>query len=216
MPGLQPNPILLYRIVHIKNMEYILSTGVYTPQHPLADPGYINIGDTQLIEQRKSTAVRIDPPGGNIGDYVPFYFGPWSPMLLNISTGWRGIRQVPQSEIVYIVCSLPDTIASNAVWFFTDGHAKDLLTSYYNDFHDLAKIDWDVVGLQYWNDIETDRDRKRRKQAEFLIKDGLTVNLLRQIIVYDQQAYSIVKAIVNKLNLQIAVSVDIQSQYYYP
>ena len=100
------NNILLYRIVHINNVEQILNDGMFTRQHYQADTNYINIGDTTLIEQRNDYPVGINPPGGMLGDYVPFYFGPCSPMLLNIKTGHRGVKQLPQSDIVYICCKL--------------------------------------------------------------------------------------------------------------
>lgn len=73
-------------------------------------PNYINIGDTKLIKQRQNFKVRIDPPDGNLGDYIPFYFAGHSPMLLNIITGNRGIQQRPQEELVYIVCKICDII----------------------------------------------------------------------------------------------------------
>ena len=35
---------------------------------------YINIGDTTLIRQRETFTVRVNPPNGTLGDYIPFYF----------------------------------------------------------------------------------------------------------------------------------------------
>lgn len=100
MAGKQPDNPLLYRIIHINNLEYALKHGLYTRCHVNADPNYINIGDSTLITQRQNHPVKIIPPGGTLGDYVPFYFGPLSPMLLNIKTGYRGIIQRSQEDIV--------------------------------------------------------------------------------------------------------------------
>ena len=82
--------IWLYRLIHVDNVEYVLRNGMFTRNHAQADPSYINIGDTILINQRSEYPVKIEGYG-NLGDYVPFYFGPLSPMLLNIKTGYRGI-----------------------------------------------------------------------------------------------------------------------------
>lgn len=37
------------------------------------------------------------------------------------------------------------------------------------DLSDLDKIDWDVMGSDYWNDTNEDMNRKARRQAEFLV-----------------------------------------------
>ena len=89
MPGQRPDNIILYRIVHINNLQFILQNGMFTRHHPLSDPQYLNIGDSTLIAQRNTYPVGINPPGGMLGDYVPFYFGPLSPMLYNIKTGCK-------------------------------------------------------------------------------------------------------------------------------
>jgi len=91
----------VFRMVHANNVEYILKNGICCRTHPLADPDYINIGDTHLITQRDEYMVPINPPDGNLGDYVPFYFGGHSPMLLNIKTGHRGVskRQSTTKEL---------------------------------------------------------------------------------------------------------------------
>ena len=65
----------IFRMVHFDNLEYVLRNGMCTRNHTLADPDYINIGDSDLISQRQEYPAKIVPPGGNLGDYVPFYFG---------------------------------------------------------------------------------------------------------------------------------------------
>lgn len=40
----------LYRIVHIDNLKYILEHGMFNRSHANADPDYINIGDSGLIQ----------------------------------------------------------------------------------------------------------------------------------------------------------------------
>lgn len=82
MPNEVPKKIILYRIVHWQNVEYILQHGLYHQQHALADPAYINIGHKQLIADRHEYQITNLADAGNLGEYVPFYFGPHSPMLL--------------------------------------------------------------------------------------------------------------------------------------
>jgi len=215
MPGQKPQTVLVYRIVHIDNVEYLLKHGIYTKNHPLADPNYINIGDTGLIAQRNVYPVNIDPPNGTLGDYIPFYFGGLSPMLLNIKTGYRGITQRPQSDIVYIVCRVDDIVKHCSEWCFTDGHAKNSLTTFYNDLSKLNEVDWDIVNLKYWNNTELDLDNMRRKQAEFLVKDYVPVNCLAGFIVYEEKNKDRINQIIEKLSLNLPVKINPNHNYYY-
>ncbi|MFN0034933.1 MAG: DUF4433 domain-containing protein [Saprospiraceae bacterium] len=175
----------------------------------------MNIGDGPLIEQRAEHLVPA-PSGGTLGDYIPFYFGGLSPMLLNIKTGYRGVEKRLQSEIVYL-CVKFDRIKSQKLeWCFTDGHAKDKISTFFKDEKDFDKVDWGVVPLQYWKNTEEDFDRMRRKQAEFLVKDHVPAELIEAIVVYDQDAQNHVQKIVSSFGLSTKVFIDQKNQFYYP
>lgn len=78
--GLTPEKALIFRIVHIDNVEWILRNGLHCRNSAAKDPQYCCIGDTELIEKRAQWEVLISP-GGTLSDYIPFYFTPYSPML---------------------------------------------------------------------------------------------------------------------------------------
>ena len=215
MSGEKPNPIRLYRIVHIKNIEYILKNGLYTRQSSKFDPNYINIGDSTLIAQRHDYPIPMNG-FGNLGDYVPFYFAGHSPMLLNIKTGYRGITRRPQSDIVYIACVLDDVVANCQEWILTDGHAKDRLTGFYTNLEALDQIDWDMVREQYWAPTEEDYGRQRRKQAEFLVKHYVPVSCIEGIIVKEETQRKVIEKHINALNLSLKLAVDTNNTLYYP
>lgn len=213
MPGQIPNTIWLYRIVHIDNVEYLLTHGMYHRQHPQADPGYINIGDSELITKRNEYPVGIVPPGETLGRYVPFYFGPLSPMLLNIKTGFRGITRRPQKDIVYVLCKASNITAQCNEWCFTDGHAKTAITEFYNDMQQIGEVDWDIVKEKYWNNTDEDFDRMRRKQAEFLVKEHVPVSCIGLIAVYNEEKRILLQETIDRLGLTIPVKV--KTQFYY-
>ncbi len=210
-----PDVIRLYRIVHIKNVEYILNNGLFVRSHHQADPNYINIGDAKLIQQRNDYAVKIIPPGGQLGDYVPFYFGPLSPMLLNIKTGERGIIKQPQEDIIYLCCYLNSVINLCPNWCFTDGHAKDALTTFYNKIDDLDKVDHALVSERYWFNTEEYSSRMRKKQAEFLVKSAVPVQCIENVVVYNQNAAENVMKVIERLQLPIKVWVNPKGKFYY-
>lgn len=207
---------MILRLIHSEMLEEVLTNGMYSKNSGHEIPGYINIGDADLIKQRDEYVVRIDPPNGHLGDYIPFYFAGHSPMLLNIKTGYRGIKKYPQSELVFLVCKISDIIENCPHWCFTDGHAKSSITQFHNNLEDLSLLDWDTINLQFWSSTEDDWDRMRRKQAEFLVKKHVPVTCISQIIVLNSEQEAKVKEIESRAGIDIPVVIDQQRKYFYP
>jgi len=175
-----------FRITHIDNIPHILKNGLVKADSPLHDENYVPIGDPQIIGLRSDIEVK----GYRIGDYIPFYLGPRSPMLYVIQHGYNGVQRVEPEKIVYCVIRLDDLINNNIDCIFTDGHAVSFLTSFYSrdklsSINEIVKFD-DVYSSQ-WNS-EEDLDLKRRKEAELLIKNDLPVQFLRGFVVYNNKA----------------------------
>lgn len=84
--NLTPERGLLFRITHIANLPWLLANGLLCASSTAHDPNFVTIGNPDLIERRRQRRVPI-APNGTLADYVPFYFTPKSPMLLNIKTG---------------------------------------------------------------------------------------------------------------------------------
>ena len=176
--------IKLYRMTHIKNIPHILKYGITHKNSPNCNQNFITIGDLSLIDIRSLKQVTID--NGNfldinashitLGNYTPFYFGIKMPMLYVMQNGGNFVEKAtPAKDIVYLACSLSNIINSNMNYYFTDGHATDGLTSFYNKnkIDDLPKvIDWESIVAPYWGGQEN-LNVKRKKQAEFLIQEDL-------------------------------------------
>ncbi|MBS1651628.1 MAG: DUF4433 domain-containing protein [Bacteroidetes bacterium] len=211
MPGIIPIPTPIYRIVHYQNVEYILRNGIYTRGHANHDPNYVNIGNTQLIADRHDYPVKIEGCG-NLGEYVPFYLGPHSPMLYNIKTGY-GVARFPQSEIVYFISNAQRVAEEGLPFVFTNGHAKNSITTFYNNLDDLNAIDWGMVVEKQWSPIQGDRDRMRRKQAEFLIHTHVPISLIDGIVVYNQEKFNFVDTLMKQIGLTIPLSINTNLYY---
>lgn len=195
-------------MIHHQNLEYILRHGFQCANSPLANPDYLPIGDSGLIQDRNIYPVPIIPPNGNLGNYIPFYFGYRSPMLLRIKTGNKGIRQYPQENIIYLCANIENIIKSGAVWCFTDGQAKNKTTQFFNKTEDLNKVDWNAVYTPDWHNTEEDYDKMRRKQAEFLVQDSLPVSVIDYIVVYNQPSLQKIEKLVNFLVPSIQMKIN--------
>ena len=208
-----PSPIYLYRIIHIDNLLYILNQGQITcPNHANADPDYIGIGDSTLIEQRNEMVIEL-PPNGTFSDYVSFYFGMRSPMLYNIRNGYQGVTRRHQQQIIYLVSSYERILESKIKYVFFDGHGYHHYSQPFNTNQGLQQIDWDIVKSRNWNDPDQDSDRKRRKQAEFLAYQTVPLDNILGIAVFNDSSMKRVKEILNVYNLSIKVLVK-QDWYY--
>lgn len=76
----------VFRMIHYQNLELILRRGIVS-RYRENNPDYIHIGAPDLISLRDEYKVGIDPPGGTLGEFIPFYFAGHSPMLYKIKTG---------------------------------------------------------------------------------------------------------------------------------
>ena len=182
-PNLNPDKALIWRIVHRDNLPWILDNGLHCGNSAVKAPGWVNIGNPELIDKRAHHPVPL-PPGGWLNDYVPFYFTPFSPMLRNIHTGWGGIQRRPNEEIVILVSSLHKVAKLGLPFLFTDSHAYYQWADYYSDLADLDKIDWELLQRRDFKRDPEDPAKFERYQAEALIHQHLPVSGLRGIVCY--------------------------------
>lgn len=165
---------LIYHITHIQNLPAIFSAGGLCCYDDGDRQTAVSIAHQNIQERRAKKQVPCGN-GGNLHQYVPFYFAPRSPMLYSINKGYVSGYVEDQTPIVHIVSSVEMILQTKHSFVFTDGHATLALSDFYTDIVDLSKIDWSVMKSQYWNDTPEHPDRKRRRQAEFLVYNKVSV-----------------------------------------
>ena len=159
MSSLSPEKALIFRITHIANVPWILANGLRCRSSAVQDPDFVEIGNPDLIDKRKHRVVPA-PPGGTLSDYVPFYFTPYSPMLYNVKTGWKGIARRPMSEIVILVSSLPALAEHGVPFLLTDRHASLLNATFSGEVGAVHRLDWKI-----WQTRDFQRNPKRPRQV---------------------------------------------------
>jgi len=181
------NKIYLYRMTHIENIQHILEYGITHLNSPNTNVSYTPIGDNSIISKR---ADKVISNGKKLSNYIPFYFGSRMPMLYVIQKGFNGVSPVNAQKIIYLVTSVEQILTQNLEFVFTDGHAVDSLSSFY-DITDIGKIediiDKKAIQSQYWKD-DNDLDLKRRKEAEFLVANDIAKEAILGFIVHDEIA----------------------------
>lgn len=202
----------IYRIIHYKNLDFIIKNGIHCCNSSVQNSKYLSIGDKSLITSRGTKSIQIEPKGV-LNDYIPFYFGVHSPMLYRIHTGRVDGINYSQNEIIYLVSSVDEIIKNKLQFVFTDRHAYQSYAGFYNKIDDLKQLDWDVIHSKNWKNVESDNDRMSRKQAEFLVYKFLPENCIIGIGVYDEISLEKVKKILKNNNSSI--NAKIKRNWYY-
>ena len=217
MPGAGPRkPTLLYRLVHIDNLPTLLARGALHSPNSTPNDGlpYRTIHNLNVQVSRHAKPIACGP-GGTCHDYVPFYFGPLSVMLLNLKTGRVQGYNEGQAPLIYLVTSVERVQESGCQFVFSDGHGLAAYTDWFDDLKNLDKIDWGLVGARYWADQPDDNDRQRRKQAEFLVWQSVDWALIERIGVLNREVKASVEGVLAQFPQRHHTSVAIIPSLYY-
>lgn len=206
----------IYHLTQIDNLPLIIQEGCLWCETETINRGLrpTNIGYEHIKERRRNWPVEVSK-GGVLSDYVPFYFGPRSPMLYTISRGNVPGYTQGQKEIIHLVANVERIARDGINFIFTDGHAVVELSQFFTDLTDLDKIDWDVIQSRYWNDTLQDPDRCRRRQAEFLIFLSLPWDYIQEIGVRLSTIERIVVQIFDQTGVNHHPDVIIRPEWYY-
>ena len=205
-------PIKIYHIVHCANLPSIINDGyIFSDAEMRKRSDNAVIIGMNRIKDRRLTLPLTSHHGLHVGECVPFYFCPRSPMLYMFH-----MRNSPdiayrdgQQPIIHLVADLQKTAAwadkNNLRWAFTDSNAGSRYFEDYTSIADIGKVDWESVNTTNWS------GRQDKKQAEFLIEHRFPWELIDEIGVYSHQQLGQLQHIIGQQDLPIKV----QRTWYY-
>lgn len=203
---LNPQKALIFRIVHRDNLRWILDHGLHARNGKALDPDYRDIGNLDLIQKRSKRVVEIGP-GGTLGDYVPFYFTPFSIMMYNIHTGY-GVPRVKNEDIVILVSSLFKVLELGIPFVFTNQHAYPVMAEYFDDPDDLDEVDWDILNRKDFRHDPDDPGKKERYQAEALVWKHLPLEGFLGICSFNAEVDDWVKTLLSERHLNVKTVIN--------
>jgi len=211
-----PNPTPVYRFMHIDNLDVVLRRGGLHASNSTPNDGlvYKTIHNVDIQEQRSQRRIPCGP-GGVIHDYVPFYFGYLSPMMLQLNTGRVAGYDEGQEPLVYLVTTAQAVRAAGVPFVFSDGHGIATFTKWFDDLDRLGEVDWSMVYQRYWADTIDDMDRQRRKQAEFLIHRFCNWTLIEEIGVINVARQRQARDIIDQSGVAHRPDVNLHPDWYY-
>ncbi len=197
MSSLHPDKALIFRIVHVANLPWMLEHGLQCRNSSNLNPDYVGIGDEKIIRDRRERHVPV-PPGGVYGDYVPFYFTPYSIMMLNIKTGY-GVPQRGNDEILICVSSLRDLHAQGRRFVFTNQHGCSAGLEFSNDLGDLESlVDWPLLNSRNFKRDPEDPGKQLRYQAEAMVHGDIQLECLRGIVCHSEAVLARIRPLLSK------------------
>ena len=207
-----PLPIRVYHITHIDNLASIVASGELRSDARMVGQSATVVGMSN-IKQRRFTLPVTPHPGLNVGDCVPFYFGPRSVMLYLLHQGnhpdlsYRG----GQGPILHLEADLDASIRwleqSGRRWAFSLANAGSHTTEFRANRGHLDEINWAAVK----NPDFRDRHVKEGKQAEFLAERGFPWHLIQRIGVHS----SVTAAKVHGILRMPIPPVVVEPSWYY-
>lgn len=196
----------IFRITHIDNVAWILEHGLHCCNSTSLDPNFRPIGNVELIGKRASKVVPI-APGGTLSDYVPFYFTPATPMLLNIKTGYHGTPMLPMPQIAILVTSLPKVRECGLRFLFTDNHAYLNTARFSGDLKDLDRIDWALLQRRDFSRNPDDPGKFERYQAEAIVHGSVPLSAVLGIACHGEPQQQALQEAANRLSCSIPIIV---------
>ncbi|HYT69425.1 MAG TPA: DUF4433 domain-containing protein [Vicinamibacterales bacterium] len=204
MKELTPEKALVFRIAHIGNVPWMLANGLHCRKSHVCDPNFIEIGNPDLISKRAHRVVPI-APGGTLADYVPFYFTPFTPMLLNIKTGYNGMKQTAMRDIVILVSSLHRLQELGLQFVFTDRHAYLAAAVFADNLADLVNIDWKILQARDFKRDPNDPGKMERYQAEALVYQQAQLDVLLGLVCHGPEQEAHLNELVQAANVNLKV-----------
>ncbi len=206
----------IYHITHITNLPSIIEAGGLWCDAKVnsGEVSAMGIAHKHIKERRRRRDVDL-APGGNLCDYVPFYFAPRSPMLYSIHQGYVEGYHGGQDDILHLEAQIEQIIQRELPFVFSDGHAEMSLSKFFNDPKDLREIDWGLMKSTYWNDTQDESDRKRKRQAEFLIHTFFPWELVTKIGVRLLKTQTQVQDIIEQKSKDHRPIIEIKREWYY-
>jgi hypothetical protein len=206
-----PAKVYIYHITDITNLQGIIDEGglhsdaaMRAAGNEPTEIGYANIKWRRLHEYQVDCC-----EGRFVGEFVPFYFCPRSPMLYTINKGSTGRPPGCQTSIVHLVSKVSIAWRTGAQWAISDGNAGAAYTRFTNQEVGLNQVAWDVVRSDDWSGV-----RMNKKMTEFLVADFYPLDAFIGIGTHNERVAAEAANILARNEVELPVKV--KRDWYFP
>ena len=185
----------------LSNVEAIVRAGELRSYNLMRGHTYRNLANEDV--QAGRAAKTVPATGRPLHDYVPLYFGNRTPVV--------AVNEQHNEELVFIRFSLDLLAQGNVV--ITDGNARSGTTVFrlFTALADLDLLDPRAINtVRYAGDAEL----RRKKQAEALVLERLSLDYAYDFIVYSQTAQERLLEIFDRCGTKFRIQVSPGNWYF--
>jgi len=198
---------LIYHITHVEFLPSILKDGGLHSDAVIAQRDQRLIGYSE-IKKRRLNEIHVPCCGFHyVGDFVPFYFCPRSPMLFTINKGNTGHPPGCQRSVLHLVSTMADGLATGKPWAISSGNAGAYHTTFESKIEALDALDWDAIRATQW------QGKQHQKMAEFLVRDFFPWNAIKQIGCFNSAVTTRVEEMLKQVKHR--PTAEVKSSWYY-
>lgn len=200
----------IYHITDVENLPSVLAQGgLWSDAQVIARGLATNAIAHHHIKQRRLEQYKVDCVNDRfVGEFVPFYYCPRSPMLFTINVGATGKPKGCQSTIVHLVSTVERAIAMGRPWAIADRNAGTPLADFSTDLNTLRELDWNAIQTNSWRDCQT------AKAAEFLVADFFDWTGFIGIACMNQSTADVVEE--HLANAAYKPKIAVKRDWYFP
>jgi hypothetical protein len=160
-----PEQVLVYHITDVANLPAIIAENGLCSDAVMVKRSAEIIGHDHIKKRRLKEIPVPCCEWRKVGEFVPFYFCPRSPMLFTINKGNTGRPEGCQKSIVHLVATMAAGIATGKAWAVSSGNAGAYHTTFSAKLDALDALDWAAIRAIQWQGMQ------HQKSAEFLVAD---------------------------------------------
>ena len=202
-----PEQVLIYHITDVANLPGMIAEGGLNSDAVMAKRNPEIIGHNHIKRRRLNEIPVPCCKWRWVGEFVPFYFCPRSPMLFAINKGNTGRPEGCQKSIVHLVSTMSAGIATGNAWAVSSGNAGARHTTYSAKLDALDSLDWTAIRATQWQSVQ------HQKAAEFLVADFFPWIAIQEIGCENSVTADKVRKLLADATHQPAVA--IKTNWYY-
>jgi len=202
-----PEQVAIYHITDVANLPGIISEQALYSDAIMAKRNVEIIGYNHIKERRLKEIPVPCCQWRKVGEFVPFYFCPRSPMLYTLNRGNTGRPPGCQRTVVHLVSTMAAGIATGRPWAVSSGNAGASHTTFAANLEALDALDWEAIRATQW------QGKQHQKAAEFLVADSFPWSAIQLIGCQNSTTAGKVRALLS--NVAHKPPVEIKRNWYY-
>jgi hypothetical protein len=136
-------------------------------------------------------------------------------MLYSIHCGRVPTYQGGQEPVIYLTSTLTTVRNAGLPSVFTEGNAGASVVDFHPDDPEQCEnlIDWPLMKEDWWRDVPEDPNRASRRQAEYLVHEFFSIDLVSSIVTKNERRAEEARKIMEQNGTSIPVMV--YPKWYY-